>query len=279
MNQNDDGTNGLDLPASLDRKKTLSAKEYAAEVQRSKDAVEKARDPVPVMPAPKAKRELTPLEAKRVEDRKTKRRVREERKAASATGETARMPLQGRAALAAIQNRPSQETTVKTTTKTKTKLPVPQPKSTQSVLGSKAAARKIGEEAVKEAVKNGNGITKVATGVTGAQARKTAKAAEKTAAAKPEPKAKQPKAKAKNGGGRKGAYDWESAEKLAKSGKVPPLPGMVSYQIHMADIFDYAKRGKSAVKELKDYMTKFVDEKGGRANMFRYYRLCLQAMR
>lgn len=73
------------------------------------------------------------------------------------------------------------------------------------------------------------------------------------------------------------SYDWDAAEKLAKDGKVPPLPGFASYGVHIKDIFDLAK--KSDAPGIREYMKKFVDAEGSRAKMFRFSKLCLQAIK
>lgn len=74
-----------------------------------------------------------------------------------------------------------------------------------------------------------------------------------------------------------GKYDWDKAAAIAKTGKLPPLPPFNSYKPHIKDFHDLAV--KKDVKGIRDYSATFVDEKGARANMFRYRDLLLVALK
>lgn len=69
-----------------------------------------------------------------------------------------------------------------------------------------------------------------------------------------------------------GKYDWRKAEAMVKAGKLPPVPRFASYGPHMQAVHDYAHKGD--LTALTTYMGNFKDEQGGRANLFRYARLC-----
>jgi hypothetical protein len=83
--------------------------------------------------------------------------------------------------------------------------------------------------------------------------------------------------KAKSAKDQTGKYDWTKAEQLAKSGKLPPLPPFNSYKPHIQKFYDLAK--KKDVKGIAEYSKEHKDEKGARANMFRFRDLLLVALR
>jgi len=74
-----------------------------------------------------------------------------------------------------------------------------------------------------------------------------------------------------------GKYDWTKAEQIAKSGKLPPLPPFNSYKPHIQKFYDLAK--KKDVKGITEYSKEHKNEKGARANMFRFRDLLLVALR
>ena len=76
---------------------------------------------------------------------------------------------------------------------------------------------------------------------------------------------------------RSGKYDWTKAEQTAKTGTLPPLPPFNSYKPHIRQFYELAK--KKDVAGIKKLSGEYKDEKGARANMFRYRDLLLVALK
>lgn len=285
MSDNDPGP----IPEFLDRSKTLSKKEHAAALRKAREATERdmART-APIMPKKDAT-QPTPAETSRVETRKERSRVRVEKLLAKKAGETVKVPLSGRDALAAIKAGASKEMTMQKTTTTTTakKPPVPPPAAgriakavANSGRGAVSPAPKKTDEAVAKLTKEA--LEKAARAKAPAAPEKPAgkaKPAGKGEKKAPAVKAATKPAKGKADAPRRTSYDWLAAKATAEAGKVPGLPPFKSYDVHLKDVFDFAK--KKDAKGLREYMTKFKKDPcpPSRQNLFDYADLCLMALK
>jgi hypothetical protein len=83
--------------------------------------------------------------------------------------------------------------------------------------------------------------------------------------------------KAKGAARKNGSYDWTAAEALAKAGKIPSLPSFRSYASQFEQMRAFAL--KKDLAGIKKFSAEFKDEKGARANLFRFRDLCVTALK
>lgn len=137
--------------------------------------------------------------------------------------------------------------------------------------------RKPGEAPIKKSVpkKAGSLVAKAAKQRDELAAK--AKAAAAASASKPNG-ADKPKVKsAPKSTERAGKYDWTKAEAMAKKGELPTLPPFNSYKPHIRKFWELAR--KKDVAGIKKLSAEYKNEKGARANMFRYRDLLLVALK